>query len=345
MYKISIDLGYGYTKGISETGKSVLFPSIVGPGKNRELAGALGALNTGLDKLHVEIDGTQYFVGELAIEESSQISTGTPEGNKINHTHTRVLLATAAALITPQGYRMYHLATGLPLNDFVNQRAEFEEMLREYEANIRFLGGPLAGKTLVINFGEITVFPQAAGAIYSAELLREMQRSGQLTAVVDVGHKTTDFIVFRIKNGGGLDLRPDLSRTIDIGMSHVLASLQHEFSKRTGKRLSYSKVFMLLEKEKVKYAGEELDFTGFIQEAKSEVASYIIDAIKTVWQDELPFIEQVYLAGGASVAMDRYLKELHPNTVLIEDAQMANARGFLRYVQLLPIERIARKAE
>lgn len=335
MYKIAVDLGYGYTKGINENEKTIVFPSIVGPGKNRELAGALGAINTGIDKIHVEIDGTEYFVGELAIEESSQVSIGTLDENKINHTHTKVLLATASALLVPQGYKGIHLTTGLPLNDFVTQRVEFEKMLRGYETKIRFISGPLIGKTSYVRFNNVTIFPQAAGAIYTEKLLRDIHESGELTAVIDVGHKTTDFIVFRIKNGG-LDLRADLSRTLDIGMSNVLSGLQNEFSNRTGKRLSYSKVFMLFEKEKVKYAGQELDFKDFIQEAKKQVAKYIIDGIKSVWQDELPFIEQIYLAGGASQAMWHYLKELHPNSVLIKDAQLANVRGFLKYAQLIP---------
>jgi len=336
MYKIAVDLGYGYTKGINENEKTIIFPSIVGPGKNRELAGALGAINTGIDKIHVEIDGTEYFVGELAIEESSQVSIGTLDENKINHTHTKVLLATASALLVPQGYKGIHLTTGLPLNDFVTQRHEFEKMLRTYESKIKFISGPLIGRTQYIKFSSVTIFPQAAGAIYSEKLLKEISNSDGLTAVVDVGHKTTDFIVFRIKNGA-LDLRADLSRTLDMGMSNVLSSLQNEFSNQTGKRLSYSKVFMLFEKQKVKYAGQELDFSDFIQDAKRQVAKYIIDGIKNVWQDELPFVEKVYLAGGASQAMWHYLKELHPGTILVEDAQFANAKGFLKYAQLLPV--------
>lgn len=336
MYKIAIDLGYGYTKGIGENGKTVVFPSVVGPGKSRELADALGARNTGMDKLHVEFNGTEYYVGELAIEESAHLSSATLEENKINHEHTKILLATAAALLVPQGYRVYHLVTGLPLIDYIKQKVEFEKMLRSFEGEINFKGGPLIGRKISIRFSEVTIFPQAAGAIYCERLMREIAESGQLTAVVDIGHKTTDFIVFRIKNGG-LDLRADLSQTIDIGMSHVFTALQNEFHKRTRKRLSYSKLFMLYERPRLRFAGEELDFTDFIEEAKKSLARSIIDSIKTIWRDETDFIEKVYLAGGAAITLGPYLKNLHQVLVTIDDAQMANAKGFLKYAQLIPV--------
>lgn len=333
MYKIAIDLGYGYTKGIGENEKTVLFPSVVGPGKSRDLANALGSLDTGMDKLHVEIDGKEYYIGELAMEEAGGLSTGTMEGDKTSHEHTKALLAVATALVLPQGYRTYHLSTGLPLNDYITQRESFEKMLRSYDTNIRFISGPLKGRRLNIRFTDVTIFPQAAGVIYTGRLLQELQTTEQLTAIIDIGYRTTDFIVFSIKNGL-LDLRPDLSRTLDVGMSQVLASLQAEFAKRTGKRLSHGKVFMLLERKTVTFRGEKLDFSDFIEQAKREVANYTLEAIKNIWQEEIDFIDQVFLAGGSSVAMEPYLKRIHPKTILIEDAQMANAKGFLNFAKL-----------
>lgn len=32
MFKLGVDLGYGYVKAVSESGKKVLFPSLVGSG-------------------------------------------------------------------------------------------------------------------------------------------------------------------------------------------------------------------------------------------------------------------------------------------------------------------------
>lgn len=333
MYKISIDLGYGYVKGVGEDGKTILFPSIVGPGKDRGLSEALGSANTGLDKLHVEMDGKQYFVGDLAITEAGGLSTSTLEGDKIQHEHTKTLLAVATSLLVPQGYKNYHLVTGLPLRDHIAQADTFDNMLRNYNTKIKFMGGPAKGRTLDISFAEVTVFPQAAGVVYNSELLNEIQRTEQYIAVIDIGYKTTDFVVFSTRNGA-LDFRDDISQTLNIGMSFVISKLQDEFIRRTGTRLPYSRVFMLLEKQSVVFKGERMDFTDFIENAKKELADYIIEAVKNSWRDETNFIERTYLAGGSAIAMQSHLKNFHPNTVLVKDAQMANARGFLNFVQM-----------
>lgn len=43
MFKIAIDLGYGYVKGINENGKTVLIRTAIGTGSNRQLANLFGS--------------------------------------------------------------------------------------------------------------------------------------------------------------------------------------------------------------------------------------------------------------------------------------------------------------
>ncbi|MHB1419113.1 MAG: ParM/StbA family protein [Bacillota bacterium] len=224
---ISIDLGYGYTKGINNEGKSIVIPSVVGPGRDRSMVDILGGEKSGMDNLHVVVNGEEYFVGSLAEEENLGASR-TLDADKISHTNTKVLLSIVAALLTPDTSPDIHLATGLPFADYITQRKPFEAYLKFFNTDVEFKGGPLLGKKRHIRFDRTSLYPQAAGAIYSLmdnEMARAITRSGKMVSVVDIGYKTTDFVTFQ--SGNTFKIKTDLSDTINVGMNEMnrLASI------------------------------------------------------------------------------------------------------------------------
>lgn len=42
MFKIGLDLGYGYVKGVNEAGKGIVFPSLVSAAYDRPLSALFG---------------------------------------------------------------------------------------------------------------------------------------------------------------------------------------------------------------------------------------------------------------------------------------------------------------
>ncbi|MDK2930995.1 MAG: hypothetical protein PWR07_1126 [Bacillota bacterium] len=64
-----IDAGYGWTKIVGSS--SLKFPSIIGKARARNLVSEPATL---LDELHVEVDGQEWFVGELARREAVDAS-------------------------------------------------------------------------------------------------------------------------------------------------------------------------------------------------------------------------------------------------------------------------------
>lgn len=124
-------------------------------------------------------------MGELA-RRGVMGTSFTLEAWKISHQNTRALLATAVALLAPPGVPTIHLATGLPYADYRHQRQAMEEMLKAFRAEVEFLGGPLTGEALSLRFHQITVFPQAAGAVYASldtQTLAQVAGSGRLISV------------------------------------------------------------------------------------------------------------------------------------------------------------------
>ncbi|QGG46867.1 ParM/StbA family protein [Heliorestis convoluta] len=341
MFKIGIDLGYGYTKGINQEGRTIIFPSIIGAAHDRmtELFGQ----DTGtLEALHVQIkdknNDSEHFVGDLARKESLS-SSFTLERNKISNDNTKVLLSTSLAMLVPSQTVSLHVVTGLPFEHYLDQRKTFEEAYKGYQSEVYFHGGPLKDSRRQIRIDRLTIFPQAAGAAYS--LLQtaegkmrypELFVRGSIIAVVDVGFKTTDYVVFEMTPS--LSLRRDLSGTINIGISSLYRPLQILFNKRTGGQIDMNEVEILLQTGTIFFAGQERDFREDIKRIKEAVAKEIRNKVLASWGSKADLIRMVFLVGGGSRELGEDLKTIHPLAKISDDPQMANARGFLSVAKM-----------
>lgn len=132
MFKIAVDIGYGYLKGINEKGERIIFPSMVGSAHERSFKDLFGAnTKNRLENLHVyvkegHIDG-DFFAGSLAKDSPSKsFAFGS---NKIRHQNNIVLLSTATALLAPDREDLF-IVTGLPLEHYKTQRQEFNSFLK-----------------------------------------------------------------------------------------------------------------------------------------------------------------------------------------------------------------------
>lgn len=335
MFKIGLDLGYGYVKGINEENRRIVFPSLVGMGYKRSLSGLFDRKREDiLNNMHIVVSGNEgqkeFFVGELARREGRNVSYAFDE-HKVNHPNTKALIAAAAGLLFPEEDVQVHVVSGLPLEQYIHQKEELRVMLRNYRLIVEFKGYDIVK---IIKFEKVTVFPQAAGAVYYAimgDLKRYLVR-GSYLGLVDIGFRTTDYIVFYINDK--LTLREDLSGTIDIGMSEVNNTADKLFTERTGTKLDIPELMELVRQGRIFYRGREMNFEGELNSVKYELARTIKDRIKSVWGSKLDFFNTVFLAGGGVKALSGYLTDIYDNTVIVKDAQFANARGFLKVAEI-----------
>lgn len=195
---------------------------------------------------------------------------------------------------------------------------------------MEFHGGPLNGENRTIRFHQVTVFPQADGAVYAsldAQTLRQVAGSGKLVSVVDVGYKTTDVVTFEA--GDTFRLRSDLSGTVDQGISDLECRILAAFNERTGRRLDQARAGRLIEEGGMYLGGQFIELRDQISQAKEALTGLIMDKVRLVWRDYADLIWRVYLVGGGCVYLADALQDLHPATNLVEEAQFANAQGFL----------------
>ncbi|MGI6657862.1 MAG: hypothetical protein ACOX4N_00365 [Dethiobacteraceae bacterium] len=341
MQKLAIDLGYGYTKGLSfykGKEKSVLFPSIVGAGSYRSIAASLGDIGEiRPDNLHIKIKDSsgeaEYFVGELARKES-RTANYVFQDNKITHPHTKALLAAATALLTDEDDDIL-LVTGLPLEYFVTQKAEFLKFLQDFNVELTIYGEE---QEIVrnISYKHVDIYPQAAGAAYDAVRRHPsiVKMKGTLLGVIDIGHKTTDYIVFDI--GSSLKLVESLSGTINAGISILHSHLDQEYYRQENTHLNPAdaEAIILNNGRKLVY-GEERDYSEAIRNGVREVAAHIQSAIMTKWDYRLADFPAVYLAGGGAALLKQELQGLHKSVRVLEDFQMSNTYGFMKVAQII----------
>ena len=351
MFKMAIDLGYGYVKGVNEDGKKVLFSSVVGPAHARNLSQVFDENSTDVDqnKIHVRIEENgqtnDYFVGNLAEQECRSTFIAFDE-EKIYHPSTKVLLATAAFLLSPVTYSEdkpadIHLVTGLPLQYYTRQR----EKLSKYLSGFNFTVSLLSGKSMrkQVKFSRVDIFPQAGGAMYAAmKMTPDIRKEGSTIALIDIGTKTTDYIVFQYQDGK-LQMRENLSGTTEKGMLHMQQDIIEKISNLVGSQiqLTTQDLRSIMKTSNLFYMGKEYYLPDIIEDARRDLAQAIKDHLMQKWSNQLGFIRTVFFAGGGATELFKYLKEFYPTTTLMTNSQFANVNGYMIVAETIQ-ERISK---
>ena len=341
MFKIAIDLGYGYVKGINENGKTVLIRTAIGSGNNRQLANLFGS--AARTKEHIMISQNeverQYFIGDLARKESRDCSSPF-EKNKIDNPSTKVLLSAAFAMLNEGNKGPAHIVTGPPLLYAEEQRDSFKNALTDYRATLQFVGEE---RFHIVEFERITVFPQGAAAVY--HLLRkhpELASPGKSFAIIEMGYKTTEILMFEISRDNKILPISGYSTTLELGMNFVEKALDESFFQKTGSKLIPSIIDRVMQgTTAITYNEKEINLSDALSGAKDELVRNIIDGIGQVLGEQIGYIDKVVFAGG--VMQDEYIANkvrtsLKKSLTILENSQFANALGMLEVAKMMELK-------
>ncbi len=322
MQAVAIDVGYSHVKAVTPD-RRVIIPSVVAPYRELSLSDMTEDVGYAVEIRRVNGTETKHFVGELALREGKG-ATFTLDRQKHRHPNHDVLLLTAARLLNANPGAV--LLVGLPVAYYRSQREELTKHLMSLHAEVKADGGSFSR----VSFGKVVVYPQGAGALLTAPDLP----SDGLVLLVDVGYKTTDFVVAEI--AGGM-VRPvsSLCGSIETGVHTVHEAISAEYQTRTGTPLAAVDVHQIINnKGKIFFYGNEIDISDELKKIKDAVAVNIIDQVMARLGDRAAFIRRAYLAGGGAEVLPA-LKNIFPVTQIIPDPQWANAEGFLSVVKRL----------
>lgn len=320
--RIAVDIGYGYVKAIAENGNRLHFPSVVAAAAT---PGALGGVLGGQPvDYQVTINGQNYLIGDAAIMAAG---TRTWEQDASQNQNLVPLLATALAILG--NGEPVDLAVGLPMAVFRTQKDTLKTKLSWLNLNAE-----LNSKTIPINVKSVFIFPQGAGSYYSAILdptgnTRDAELAQSSVAVIDVGYKTTDYLVMA-RGPRGLAPNDTLTGGIDAGMNHAIQAVQKAVTAKYGSvELNHIERSLAWEDGKLHIDGQTIDLKLYLAEAQKALADSIMAQLKLKWGGELRTLAAVVLAGGGGTDLITYftLASFHKNLKLA--GMFSNAEGYL----------------
>lgn len=322
MQAIAIDVGYSHVKAVTPD-RRVIIPSVVAPYRELTLSDMTENVGYVVEIRQVNGSEAKHFVGDLALREGKG-ATFTLDRYKHRHPNHSVLILTATRILKAAPGAV--LVVGLPVAYYRSQREELTQNLMSLHAEVKADGGSFSR----VSFGKVVVYPQGAGALLTAPDLP----SDGLVLLVDVGYKTTDFVVAEIAGGMARPVS-SLCGSIETGVHTVHEAISAEYQTRTGTPLAAVDVHRLINnKGKIFFYGNEIDLSDELKKIKDAVAVNITDQVMARLGDRAAFIRRAYLAGGGAEALPA-LKNIFPVTQIIPDPQWANAKGFLSVVKQL----------
>lgn len=326
---ISVDIGYGFTKAVSDTGHRISFPSVVAPA-HMDLFNGIFDNSIGHKVKVFTLDDTQEkLVGELALN-STAAQNFVARHEKPADIHDLLLLTAAyicgAGTFTAVNDTENNLVVGLPLSFYRGQKETLRERLSTLSAWVSVDGK----ERKYISFNNVMVFPQGAGALVS---LGDTLPDSGMIGLIDIGTYTTDFMLFEIKNGMPVPM-PDACGSVEAGLYLAQRTLAEEFECIVGAPLPQRMYQRTMESARdgklISFKGRKMDLLPRWKHAQKEIAETISSQVMALWGDRTGFLDMTVFAGGGSIWFGEIIENAFSCPMYAKDGVFANAAGYMR---------------
>lgn len=301
---LAIDAGHGYVKALSARGSRRFFPALIHPAPASVDLGAFGQTATTV------VDGHAYLVGDAA----RRVATPLWSRDKAVDDDTLRLIVVAAAELGASG--PVRLATGLPLAWFGPQSQAFKTALRGY-------GGAVVlpdGTHTRLWFESVLVLPQGVAA--AGPVLDQAQYAPGPYLVVDIGYRTTDFIVVTKSPTGILDFDPLAAGSLEIGTHAIHDALADHLTAIHHTTFTAAQV---AEGDSVVVRGARIDIAADRAAQESRVARSIVKGLLEKLDSQMDQVLGLVAVGGGGSLLARAI----PGVIQPAEPQWANAYGYL----------------
>lgn len=325
---LGLDIGYGAVKAVTgET--SLVFPSVCGHARDIKFqADEIAARHPG-DQLRDDF-GT-WFVGDLAL---TQLPPGdllrlrgrTADEAALGNVF-RVRLAKAAlGKLFPgcTGGEAVHLrvATGLPVDHMPDAPDLKAALLGQHVVKTETTD-------FIANITEVMIMPQPYGTIYAQTLTESGEvnpaHTYMRTGVCDVGTFTVDLALD--DDGEFVDAE---SGSVEGGVSGVLERIAALLEREHRQKIPPKLVETVLRTGQFRAKGEVIDYSAAVESALEPLRSATLNLLSEKWKTGTT-VDVIYLSGGGAELVYEAVSEAYGQTQLVTQAQLANARGYLRY--------------
>jgi plasmid segregation protein ParM len=333
MHVLGIDIGFGFTKA-TDGKDTLIFKSLFGDAADIQFWADFGE-DTPTDHIHVTIDGKSYFIGDLA-EQQSSVLHFTLDQEKLITEYVKILTLTVAGMFLPKGASInvpINLVSGLPIGYFKQNHQRFNELLSGHHTiTYHSHDGQETNRELYIN--KVRMLPQPMGSILNLLMddkgkIIDKDLASQKIGVVDIGFRTTDFIILdrlRYIDRG--------SRTIDSGISKGFSVIANKLREKAGVSVELYRLYRAAETGAIKMRGHGFAFSKIRDQVYSQLAASIANEIDRLWADDWD-IDTIILSGGGCRELAPFLEPLITGNVipvdLSRDPRLNNVLGYMKY--------------
>ncbi len=338
---VGLDIGYGVVKALTaET--AITFPSVCGHA--REIKFQKDEIAARHPGDQIRDDDGLWFLGDLALVqlppgELLRLRGRTADEMTMGNVF-RVRLAKAALgklLAGKRDEQVVHvrIATGLPVDHLADAPDLKTALLGQHRIKTDTAD-------FIANVTDVMVMPQPQGTIYSQTLTEtgEVNPAHDYlrTGVCDVGTYTVDLALD--DDGEFVDSE---SGSIEGGVSAVHERISTLLEREYRQKIPFKMIDNVLRTGVFRARGEPVDYHEAVQEALEPLRSATLNLMGEKWKTGTT-IDVIYLSGGGAELVYESVVAAYPQTTIVAQPQIANARGYLNYALFTARKAVAEKA-
>jgi plasmid segregation protein ParM len=327
---IAIDIGFGFTKATNGS-RTLVFKSILGEATDIQYKEAILGDGAAEDNIQIEVDGSCYFVGEMA-ERQSNVRSFTLDQSQFFRSFAKPLALAAAARFVGN-YVPVNLVTGLPIGYYREYKDELVKILQG-DHKVILIDGTGKRDEKVIKIGNVRVIPQPFGSLFNLMMndvgdMADKRHVREKLGIIDVGFKTADFTVsdrMRYSERG--------SRTTDTGIARAFGVIAGKLREKSNVNVELYRLYEAVERGSIKIRGKDYDLKSLTEQVFSQLATAIANEVDRLWTDDWD-IDTIVLTGGGGAVLARYLQPLVNGQVVTvdaaKDARLCNVGGYWKF--------------
>lgn len=321
---VGVDIGYGYTKAACGE-HEVIFPSVVGRAERIRYQVDLESHQGG--GIAILTEEGDHFIGELALLQS-RVRWTLLDRSRVQDPSGRLLFLSALSeLIGPEAEsETFRVVTGLPVQWYADRDKVIEQLSGKHV--VRRVNGRQWVQRLTVD--EVLVVPQPFGSLFNSildargTLVDETLARGRL-GIIDVGTYTTDYVLVDslryIEKGSG---------SISTAMSRAYQLIGRSILDTFGLDLKLHEVDQAVRQGRVTVFGEVHEIDWLVEPALDAVAEEVLAQAGTLWGDGRD-LSAILVTGGGAIALNERIGRRYGHARMLDDAPVANVRGFERY--------------
>lgn len=258
--------------------------------------------NTLTDKYKIVIDGETFYFG-----------SGTPTADT-DKSSSLVNKVGTLAIMSMRNAKESFLVVGLPITQYLTKKDKFAETIMQYNScKVEY-----KDRIFTPNIKHVSVFAQGVGALFNIGL-----DDGKYICF-DIGSYTINVVLVQIKNGIPHIIKYDT--WFDGILTLYNKIIKEVFDKCDNAIITTEDVEDVLTNG-LNVKGEQIELTFL----KPVIRDYL-ENIFAKFKPNYPFsIYPILFVGGGSVFLNNILASCFPNSMILPNAQFANAQGYYNF--------------